>query len=67
MAMTSRTVYELQCDVLPCTSVVRGPSHQTVMDLAFSTSGGWDTAAVAIGHGKVELVYRCPLHNAGQQ
>jgi hypothetical protein len=29
-------------------------------------NGGWDTAAVHIGHGKTELVHRCPMHNGNQ-
>lgn len=63
MSMTNRTVYELRCDIAVCTSLVSGPSHQAVWDTAMCERGGWDTAAVAMGHGHVELVHRCPLHN----
>ncbi len=67
MAMTSRTVYELRCDVPVCASMVSGPSHQAVWDNAMSPQGGWDTAAAQTGHGQTELVHRCPLHNGNAQ
>jgi hypothetical protein len=65
MAMTQRTIFELRCDIQVCTSVVSGPSHQMVMDTAFR-GGGWTTAPVQFGHGKTEVIYRCPTHGDTQ-
>ena len=62
MAMTQRTLFELHCDIQVCTSVVRGPTHQVVMDTAFGQHGGWTMAPVQYGHGKTEVIYRCPAH-----
>jgi hypothetical protein len=61
MGMSSRTVFELHCDVQVCASVIRGPSHQAVMDLALGV-GGWGQNVVQLGHGTTEIFWRCPNH-----
>jgi hypothetical protein len=63
MGMSNRTVFELHCDVQVCASVVRGPSHQMVLDFALN-GGGWDRAVVQLGHGATEMIYRCQQHRA---
>lgn len=64
MGMSNRTVFELHCDVQVCASVIRGPSHQAVLDLAGHT--GWDQSAIQLGHGTTEIFWRCPQHRSGE-
>lgn len=62
MAFTQRTVFELRCDIMGCTSVISGPNYQTVQSHAMSDLGGWAIVSVQTGHGHTDLIYRCDLH-----
>jgi hypothetical protein len=65
MGMSSRTVFELHCDVQHCASLIRGPSYQAVMDLALGV-GGWGQRVVQLGHGASEIFWQCQHHRAAE-
>lgn len=62
MGMAQRTVHEMHCDVAACTSVVTGPTHQTVVDTAFG-QGGWRLVPIQRGHGVTEVIHQCDRHH----
>lgn len=59
--MTTRTVFELFCDEVACTSMVSGPTQQIVLDNAFG-AGGWRLVPLSKGHGRTEVIHRCGRH-----
>lgn len=63
MGLTERLIYELYCDIQPCTSVVSGPTREIVLNTAFQ-NGGWTLITRQVGHGKTEVVNQCDKHGA---
>jgi hypothetical protein len=61
MGLTTRTIYQLQCDHEGCSSRLVTPTHEHLIQVAFE-EGDWQKSVIEMGEGRGELRFKCPAH-----